>query len=225
MANMAVSRVNPAEAAERLADAIREQLPSAGVKTRTLGDPQQRSLAGAWSHEMAGYFRSSEPGIFAVIADCNAPRPLRLACEYVEIGRGAAPVSITYQTRLRHLVPGGVAFRKGAFRSGTWEGQPALAAALANVPGLSAALWHLIQPKTVYGNIFLEIEAGAALLPDPDGAVFVVISTPARGRLNLGGPRPAVKDVLDLAGRIEEALPSMSGVTAAPTANAALPEG
>ena len=148
-----------------------------------------------------------------------------MTCDYVGLGMGAVPTSITYLARLRPLVPQAVSFKKGLFRNGSWSGDPAIAKALGGAPGLGAAAWHLVQPKVVYGNAIYTIEAGAVVAPDPDGAILVVVSTPDMGRLNVGGARPAVKALLDVAERIEAALVAAPGVESAAASNVPLPEG
>ena len=225
MANLMIKRADPEAAKAELIASIHETLPNAGVQTRSIGDVEQRSLFGALGHELGGYFRAHEPGIFSVTADCSSPRPLRIHCQYVAVGRGAGPSSILYLTRLRHVIPGPVAFKRGTFRSGQFEGEPGVAERLSGIDGIGSAVWRLLQPLVVYGTAVLTIESFAELFPDDDGALFGVVSAPARKTFGLGGYRLDLAAFLEIASTIESALASAPGVVPAATINVALPAG
>lgn len=223
MANLMIKRADPAEAAAELTASIQETLPTAGVAIRKIGDPPQRSLLGAIGHELGGYFRTTESHVFAVTADLSSPRPLQVHAHYVAVGRGAGPTSILYLTRLRHLIPGNVGFRRGRFRSGEFVGEPGVAATLSGVPDLGSRTWRLLQPNVVYGSTVFTIEALAELVPDDDGALFGAVCAPARKTLGLGGYRLDLASFLDIVNRIEGALPTAQGVTPVERLNVPLP--
>ena len=130
---------------ERVTDdtRIREALPTAGVTIRTSGSPDQRSFAEAFGHELSGWFRNRERTIFVVGADVGGERPLRITAGYVPVGRGAGPVGILYETRLRVVVPGPASFRRGRFRSGDFAGDPPVAGALSGVKDLGSTIWKM----------------------------------------------------------------------------------
>jgi hypothetical protein len=221
--NLFVKRADPAAAAAELAASIRETLPTAGVTTRTLGMPQQRSLVGAIGHELSSFFRSSEAFIFSVTAASSTPRPIEIVGHYVPVGRGAGPSSILYLTRLRHVIPGGVAFQRGRFRSGEFQGDPVVSVALNAVDGLGAAVWRLLQPHVVYGSTVVTTEPLAALIPDDDGALFGVISAPARKTFGLGGYRLDLAAFLDLTNGIDTAIARAPGVQPVSVVDVPLP--
>jgi hypothetical protein len=223
MSDLAVNRVDPAEAAERVRADVKEALPSAGVDVRTLGDPEQPSMRQALRQGFVALTRS-QGALFAVVADCNAPRPVRIQVRYVGIGRGAGPTSIVYLARLRHVVPGGAAFKSGRLGNGSFEGHPAVAAALSGTPRLGSAVSKLLQPTTVYGSMYFTIKPAAELLPDDDGAILAVFSAPGRRRMGLGGKRLDLAAFLDVASGIEGALATVPDVTPAATLNAPLPD-
>ena len=113
MANLMIKRADPEAAAEAMAEAIRADLPTAGVTTRTEGDPKEVSIAGAIGHELGSWFRDRERTIFMVRADVGGPRLVRLHAGYVPVARGAGPFGIVYETRLGIVVPGGATFQRG----------------------------------------------------------------------------------------------------------------
>ena len=223
MTNLMTKRADPADAAAALVAEIAAILPNAGVTTRTIGRPEQRSLLGAIGHELGGWLRSTEPGIFGVTADVSSPRPLRLHAHYVAVGRGAGPSSILYLTRLRHVIPGPAAFERGRFRSGSFTGDPEVAGPLAAARDLGSVLWRLLQPHVVYGSAVLTTDPFAELLPDVDGAFFGALSAPARATLGLGGYRLDLGRFLDAADRIDAALAGAPGIMPAPVLNVPLP--
>src|SRR5947207_8253239 len=142
VAGLMLKRVDLAAAADQVRAAIIEFAPSAGVQVRTFGDPAQSSVLGAFGREFGRYFASRENVLFSVQADWGTPRPLRLHCNYVAIGRGAGPLSILYLTRLPYVVPGTAAFKRGRFRSGRFDGERDMAAKLSAVDGLGSAGWR-----------------------------------------------------------------------------------
>jgi hypothetical protein len=222
MSDLAVNRVDPAEAAERVRADMQEALPSAGVQVRTLGDPEQPSMRQALRQGYAALVKS-QGTLFAVVADCNAPRPVRVQVRYVSIGRGAGPTSIVYLARLRHVVPGAATFKSGRFRGGSFEGHPSVAAALSGTPRLGSAVSKFLQPTSVYGTVYFTIKPAAEVLPDDDGAILAVVSAPGRQRMGLG-KRVDLAAFLDIAGGVEGALATVPGVTPAATLNAPLPD-
>ena len=224
VSNLMIKRVDPAAAATALTESIQEELPTAGVTTRTEGTPEQQSLAGAFGHEISAWFRDRERMIFNVRADIGGERPIRLHAGYVPVARGAGPVGILYETRLRVLAPAGVAFRRGRFRSGEFVGDPAVAAALSAVKDLGSTTWKFLQPIVIYNQSTYTIEPSLDVVPDDDGAVLVAYSAPARARFGLGGYRLDLRAYLDIAGTIERGLAGVTGVRPAPASNVPLPD-
>ena len=223
MPNLGLNKVDPTAAAELVRKDVQEILPSAGVQVTTIGDPNQPSVREAMGQAFSRLLARQESTLFSVVADFNAPRPVRVVANYVGVGRGAGPISILYLARLKHRIPAAVAFRRGRFRNGTFDGEPNVARALSGVPRLDGAIWKLLQAKTVFGNIVFTIEPSAELAPDDDGAILIAFSAPARRKLGLGGIHVDTAAFLDIANGIEIALPSAAGVTPAPTLNVPLP--
>jgi hypothetical protein len=222
--NLMVNRVDPDAAAEALRLAVQEAVPTAGVTIRVLGTPEQPSLGGALGHELGASFRTSERMIFSVLGTVGGARPLRIGAGYVPVARGAGPVGILYEARLRVVVPGRASFRQGRFRSGDFEGDAAVAGALSKVDGLGSTIWRFLQPVVIYNQTTFTIDPLMDLIPDDDGAVVVAYAAPARATFGLGGYRLALKEFLDIAAGIETALGSVAEVTPAPSPNAPLPE-
>jgi hypothetical protein len=223
MPQLGMSRVDPAAAAELVRSDVQDFLPSAGVQVRTVGDPRQPTIREAMGKGFGRLFNSRESTFFAVVADFNVPRPVRVDVRYASVGRGAGPMSILYVARLGHQVPGSVTFKRGRFRSGTFEGDPGVASALNGTPRLGGAVWKLLQPTTVYGNLIFTIEPAAEVVPDEDGALLAVISAPARLKFGFGGVRLGLSAFLDIANGIEGAIAAAPGVTPAPAKHVPLP--
>jgi hypothetical protein len=222
--DLGMSRMDPAAAAASLVRGdVQETLPAAGVDVRTIGDPKQPSVRDAMGAGFSRLFDSRTSTSFAVLADFNAPRPVRVDLRYAAVGRGAGPMSVLYLARLGHQIPGSIAFKRGKMRNGSFDGEPIVASALNGRPRLCGAMAKLLREKAVYGNLVFTIKPGAEIVPDDDGAILAVVSAPGRRKMGFGGVRLELTQFLDLANGIDGAIASATGVTPARARNVPLP--
>ena len=226
MGNLATKHVDPAEATDNLVAAIRDEVPSARVTTESSGSPTQPSFRGAFGHELAGYFRSTEAIAFEVQADWTGPRPMRVQCRYVQVGRQAGPLSVLYLTRLRVVVPGTAVIRRKWARPLTravFDGDPTVKEPLAAAPGLGKGVARFLQPSLVIGNAVFKIEPFVEVDADDDGALFAAFTTPARGSHGFGGYHLDIRAFLEIADAVERTLTAAPGTRPVDHPNIPLP--
>jgi hypothetical protein len=223
--NLWIKRADAGAAAAGVDAAIREEVPTAvDVTTRVEGQIEDRSWSRAAKAEMAGYFSNRFRTAFAVIADARTPRPVRISCGWVAVGRGAVVGTIQYETRLRRTVPGTATLRRGWLRSGVVDADPGLREVLTAAAPLRREIGRFLRPSLFIGNAALKIKPLLVVVPDDDGALVVALAMPLKTRYGFGRSILDLVTFLDIADGLEAALAHLPGSVAIPTALSPLPE-
>lgn len=225
MADLVIKRLDRDEAAANVEAVIRREVPGAtSLSTVVEGDPQPRSIAQGSLAEIYARLGERRGVAIRVTVDADTPRPMRVRCDFMPVGRGAAVATVMSMVRLRRVIPGEAHYRRVRFRTSALEADGRLREQLAGAPGLDGQVGKFLRGAVVLGSgTAVTIDPYVHLSPSPDGAFLVSYDTPGTKRLGLGGRFLNLDGFLAIAEAIETATVNLPDSWSAPFPAVALP--
>jgi len=225
LADLVIKRLDRDEAAANVEAVVRREIPAAtNLRVVVEGDPRPRSIVQGSLAEISASLGERRGVVIRVTLDADTPRPIRVRCDFLPVGRGAAVATVMSVVRLRRVIPGGAHYRRVRFRTSALVADGRLRELLAGAPDLDGKVGRFLRGAVVLGgSTALTIEPYVHLSPDPDGAFLVSYDTPGTKRLGLGGRFLNLDGFLAIAVAIEQATVNLPDSWSAPFPAVALP--
>ena len=225
MADLVIKRLDRDEAAANVEAAVRREVPAAtNLRVAVEGDPQPRSIVRGSLAEIEARLGQPRGIAIRVTVDADSPRPVRVRCDFMPVGRGAAVATVVSMVRLRRVIPGEAHYRRVRFRTSSLEANGKLRDLLAAAPGLDGRVGQYLRGAVVLGSgTAVTIDPYVHLWPSPDGAILVSYDTPGTKRLGLGGRFLDLAGFVAIAVEIEKATVNLADSWAAPFPAVPLP--